>query len=269
MQTYITTHPLPVRFSFAGFNFPRYLAVLPTLRKGTLADLIKARIAPMCGPVYTFGGKSDGSPVKGWGGYLDNDGRASGLRTIWADEVEDVRISHTGWYTDDDGAGETMRGIVARLPRSRGFLAGWSMGQGMATDLEADVYETEREAAYAADDIAKRAAEEERDVQREQREEEEQEEEEHEEADAVLTAQLLEAALDDIKNLRAELETLKAAKPAPILGFDGFGLNNIADPYRSRVFTMATEYRPGREKADQGAEFLAALIASGVVTRNY
>lgn len=65
------------------------------------------------------------------------------------------------------------------------------------------------------------------------------------------------------------LLTAPAPTPAPVLGFDGFGLNNIADEYRSRVFTLSGEYRPGNAKAEEGAAFLAALEATGVVTRNY
>lgn len=51
----------------------------------------------------------------------------------------------------------------------------------------------------------------------------------------------------------------------PLLGFDGFGFNVIADPYRSRFATLSSAYK----NSEASAEILAALLASGVVTRNY
>jgi hypothetical protein len=89
-----------------------------------------------------------------------------GLRWDWCDEVEDSPIAHTGWFSDEDGAGDKIRGLVMRLPQGRGFIAGWSMGKRMASEVETDsVYDTAREAALAADGIAERVAEKERDYQ--------------------------------------------------------------------------------------------------------
>lgn len=104
---------------------------------------------------------------------------AAGLRFVgYADDLAGLR--HTGWYTDDDGCGETVRGVVyrmvARNDRAR-YVAGYEdpYNGGPACCLSFDtIHEGEpigahwegdggaREAAYAADGIAERMAEEER-----------------------------------------------------------------------------------------------------------
>jgi hypothetical protein len=55
----------------------------------------------------------------------------------------------------------------------------------------------------------------------------------------------------------------------PLLGYDGFGFNVIADEFKGRFATVQKEYKPGGSKDAEGAEILTALLASGVVTRNY
>lgn len=155
---------LSPEFSFAGFSFPKWVWSLP---KGSKAKRLASAKNPVCGPYY-HAPKPGGR--KGDSFYLESDGGIS-LRWQWADEV--VRLNHTGWYSDEFGDSEKIRGLVFRLPRSRGFLAGWSMGEGMASALECDIYETEREAALAADSLAENVAEREREYQEKQREEEE------------------------------------------------------------------------------------------------
>lgn len=112
------------------------------------------------------------------GGYLNQDGTVIDegsfvrLRVQAAHDVEDANIRHSGWFTDDDGSGETMYGIVARLPKGRGFLRGYTMGPQMISGLDRSyIYGPEelRDAAHAADHMAKRAAEDERDYQNEER----------------------------------------------------------------------------------------------------
>lgn len=98
--------------------------------------------------------------------YLESDFQP-GLRWQWCDEIS-TTIRHTGWFTDEYGDGEKIRGLVMRLPHGRGFLAGWSMGKGMASEIENHIYPDEIEAAYAADRLAERVA----DAQREQEQEE-------------------------------------------------------------------------------------------------
>jgi hypothetical protein len=137
---------------------------------------IRARHTGPCGPYYFVPGKliTDASNApEGFGGYLNSradaldEGSFVRLRVKRADEI--IRLRHTGWYTDDECIGETMFGVVATLPHSRGFLAGWSLGAQMATSFTRNIYETAEEAAFAADAEAQRAAERERDYRREHR----------------------------------------------------------------------------------------------------
>lgn len=158
---------LTPKFTFAGFNFPRYVYQLPKqgLRK-------KRELRKCCGPYYH-------APVpnnaKGMFFYLGSD--FSPRRWEWCDDAEGIRyltqrsIKHTGWYCDDY-CDSKIRGIVVTLNHSRGFLAGWSMGEGMASQLDSYIYSTKIDAAHAADGMAEYAAEEERSYQERWREEE-------------------------------------------------------------------------------------------------
>lgn len=150
-------------FDFAGFHWPRYVAVLP---QGSQAKRLARYKNPVTGPYY-HAPKPVGAN-HGRGFYLDNHGMP-GLRWQWCDKVEDTTINHTGWFTDPDCIGEKIRGVVFTLPKGRGFLAGWSMGESMASELDCHVYETAAEAAYAADSEAEDAAERECAYQEEQR----------------------------------------------------------------------------------------------------
>lgn len=69
-----------------------------------------------------------------------------------------------GYFCDEYGDG-TLIPIVARLPRGRGFLAGWTMGANMCATLDSQIHETARDAAIAAHDLAERDAEQERERQ--------------------------------------------------------------------------------------------------------
>ena len=112
------------------------------------ADLRKC-----CGP-YQFRIDAD-QPTRP--SYLDSD-FFPGLRWKYADEVS-RSIRHTGWFCDEYGD-DTIRGLVLRLPKGRGFLAGWTMGEHMATEIDVSwIHDDEVEAARAADDMAERAAE--------------------------------------------------------------------------------------------------------------
>lgn len=149
--------PLAPRFPFAGFVWPRYVATLPT---GTLAARIAARRRPaLVGPYY-----HDPLPNsnEGRGFYLGDAGMPC-MRWAWADECEGARIEHRGWFCDDS-QDVTIRGLVLRLPHGR-FLAGWTMGEGMASACEERLYHDIAEAAQAADELARIAAEREREYQ--------------------------------------------------------------------------------------------------------
>ncbi|WP_197517127.1 MULTISPECIES: hypothetical protein [Burkholderia] len=116
---------------------------------------IAERVAYPCGEYYHT--PKPNSTGKGF--YLESDGMPA-LRWTWCDEIDGANIEHTGWFTDEHGDGNTIRGIVFRLPHGRGFLPGWSMGERMASEIEySHVYDDERDAARAADDMAERVSE--------------------------------------------------------------------------------------------------------------
>lgn len=95
-------------------------------------------------------------------------------------------VDHTGWYLDSDNMGETVSGVVYRLPARDGrarYLAGYAdpyqadgrgngpallsleVLEGDATDSDYDPDPVLRDAAMRADGIAERMAEAERDFQ--------------------------------------------------------------------------------------------------------
>ena len=149
------TDPHIPRFTFAGFKWPRYVATLTPLTQ--LRNQREAR--KHCGCYYH-------APVpnshNGRGFYLSDAGQPF-TRWEWCDNVDGARIGHTGWWADEYRDSK-IRGIVVRLPHGR-FLAGWSMGKGMASSIDADVYDDIVDAARAADSIAENAADAEREYQ--------------------------------------------------------------------------------------------------------
>lgn len=159
-------------FAFAGFQFPKYVWTLP---RGAILKRAVARRAACTGDYYHAPTPNKKTVDAGCGFYLSSkDGQPFDLRWIWCDEVAGTCIRHTGWFIDDYGQDETIRGIVFRLPHALGFLAGWSMGEGMASSVEYYVYDDEVAAAHAADSLAENAAEEEREYRARENEEEEQ-----------------------------------------------------------------------------------------------
>lgn len=163
------THPLTPEFTFAGFTFPKHVWTLP---KGKLAKRLEQARNFVCGSYYHSPPPRVPFKDHGTGFYLESDGMP-GLRWKFADEI--IRLNHKGWYCDEF-QDSTIRGIVFTLPKSRGFLAGWTMGEEMASSVECDIYETQKEAARAADSLAESVAEKEREYQEEQRAKEEAEE---------------------------------------------------------------------------------------------
>lgn len=163
--------PLPVEFTFAGFNFPRYIPELTRSKydKRTSRSVYYHAPTPLTGQRHP-----------GTGFYLESNGGPS--RWKYADEIPGARINHSGWYTDEYGDAETIRGLVVRLPHGR-FLAGWSMGEHMASAVEGNLYTDEIEAARAADQIAEYTAEQEREYRAEQDELQRQEEADEEETE--------------------------------------------------------------------------------------
>lgn len=153
---------LPVEFTFAGFNFPRYIPEFHRSKYDDHGGRRKTRIAYQTAP-------TPGEAGKGGSFYLNSDFQP-GRSWRWCDAV-DLSIRHTGWFTDGD-CHDKIRGIVISLPHGR-FLAGWSMGEEMASGYDGAIYTDELDAARAADFLAENVAEKEREYQEEERRKEE------------------------------------------------------------------------------------------------
>jgi len=112
-------------------------------------------------------GKGRGFYQSSKGLFMDSHGSSIDLRIEEAnDHLSGSRLSHTtGYFCNRDSEGETLQPIIARLPRSRGFLAGWTMGQGMCASLDATIYEDIESAARAAHSMAEYNAEKSREDQ--------------------------------------------------------------------------------------------------------
>lgn len=123
------------------------------------------------GPYYFHVGPpitSHRDAPEGFGFYTDRSGQMAEYGSWVRLRVEDAN-QHTyrrdlkeikGYFRD-----ETMRPIIARLPRRRGYLAGWTLGEGMASSMSREIHETAEEAARAAHEEARIAAEKEREYQ--------------------------------------------------------------------------------------------------------
>ena len=142
-------------FQFASFTWPRMVA-----RAAFGPALLRKKWAGR-----KFVGEYSHAPtpngIRGRGFYLDNAGQPF-TRWKWADDV--INLRHITGYFCDLHADQTIRGIVAILPHNR-FLAGWSMGEGMASEVDGSIYDTPEDAAYAADSMAEYVAEREREYQ--------------------------------------------------------------------------------------------------------
>lgn len=99
---------------------------------------------------------------------VSGDGKQQCIRTVRLHGADKGEPNHTGWYSDEYQS-DKIRGLVMRLPHSRGFLAGWSMGEHMASEVEPYAYATIEEAARAADSLAENAAERQREHEEKER----------------------------------------------------------------------------------------------------
>ena len=146
---------LATKFTFAGFSWPRYVPEITRDRKPG------KRVA--CTYYHAPTPNATGSMSF----YLDDFGSPS--RWKWCDDVNS-RIQHKGWYTDEFGDGDTIRGIVVYLSHGRA-VAGWCMGVGMCGEIFTDeVFTDDKQAARRADGIAEAAAENEREYQEQENE---------------------------------------------------------------------------------------------------
>jgi hypothetical protein len=102
---------------------------------------------------------------QGKGFEMDRHGSSFRLRIEEANEYLDSRIN--GYYADNF-QDTVMVPIIARLPHSRGFLAGWTMGSGMLASIDATIYDEPKDAAMAAHSMAEYDAERNRDYEEEE-----------------------------------------------------------------------------------------------------
>lgn len=144
--------------TYAGFEYPKYLADLPNqpIHK-RLEEFKKGNRRLTSGYYQNKPCPLETQEDKGRLFYHESD-FAPGLRFEYCDQVEGARIDHKGWFTDPDGTGDTIRGIVFRLPHNRGFIPGWTMGDSMASAIEYDIYEDEVLCARVADQMAENIA---------------------------------------------------------------------------------------------------------------
>lgn len=125
----------------------------------------RAKARKHCGPYHWTPCEPGGSRgfYQAQGGlYCDRSGSIFDLRLSEANGHLDrysrlARIN--GYFCDDDGCGDTLQPIVARLPHGRGFLAGWTMGRGMCGAIDLAIYDEARDAAIAAHNMAEMDAE--------------------------------------------------------------------------------------------------------------
>lgn len=77
-------------------------------------------------------------------------------REIFVDEFRDDNgrplIEHTGWFANVDWSNK-IRGIIVRLPHGR-YLAGYFQSDNGERVYYPEIYDSEREAVYAADRLA-------------------------------------------------------------------------------------------------------------------
>lgn len=132
-----------------------------------LAERAKRRT--LCGP-YTWtpverclpNGRN--APFNGRGFYqaskglqMDARGSSFDLRLDYANTHAPYQRRGAGPFTSENGQDYTA--IIARLPHGRGYLAGWTMGNGMCASLDGHVWTDIEDAARAAIDEARQAAE--------------------------------------------------------------------------------------------------------------
>lgn len=118
-------------FKFAGFTFPKKLWALP---KGRLKDRLAAS------KQFKFTGDYYSGPTPnqtdGWGFYLGENVQFALRITVLPNQFQ----------ADDD----TVQPIIARLPKNRGLLAGYTLGEGMASGLSSVIHADTAQATRAA-----------------------------------------------------------------------------------------------------------------------
>lgn len=104
-------------------------------------------------------------PMSGRGFYMETGtseltcaahGSGFSLRVELASDHVGGRLSYTQGYSNDLVM-DQYTPIILRLPRGRGFVAGWTLGEGMASSMDPDIHAEIQDAAYAAYQLAERA----------------------------------------------------------------------------------------------------------------
>jgi hypothetical protein len=132
---------LDIEFSFAGFTWPRYIVDIP---HGPASMRKRADMRKHCGPGYRAPTPNSRA---GWGFYLGSN------------DLFDLREeTRTNEYRFNE-FGDSMQGIVFRLPRGRGFLAGYTMGNGMSSGIDSTIWDDLDDAIRAANSEAESVAE--------------------------------------------------------------------------------------------------------------
>lgn len=235
---------------------------------------VKARhsrnVGPYCWTVPDAAERSEGRGfyLASKGMQVDPHGSSFDLRLSDANEhLAASRLSDTSGYFTGDDMSDTLKPIVARLPRSRGFLAGWTMGNGMASNLDTTtIHDTAEEAARAAHDMAERDAEHEREYQeRESARLEEEERAEMLQTDAAtLYAALCDgpparyAELCDVATSEALTEAAKLARG------DAMRFVVLARYLSTRELSHSQQYpsdhKPAAKEANRAAVATARLL---------
>lgn len=126
------------------------------------------------GPYMHTVGPVSRTQSNGRGFYMDSANRMADYGSFMSLRVEDAnkhlsgRLAHIDGYFVDNYCGDTLQPIILRLPHSRGFLAGWTMGAGMISTLDAStIWDDVEDAAREAHRMAERDAEAEREYREE------------------------------------------------------------------------------------------------------
>jgi hypothetical protein len=122
--------PLTKLTSFASLPFPRYLS--------TDIGKTKAKLARRDRYKYTGGYRTANKPC------INPDKTFFYLNCAFCPLL---RMELFPAYRLEDDT--EVKALVARLPHNK-FLAGWSLGEGMASELSYSIFEDEEEARYAA-----------------------------------------------------------------------------------------------------------------------
>lgn len=92
-----------------------------------------------------------------WSLRVDARGSTFDLRLDYANTHHPMNWRRNGTFSHDEN--DTFTAIIARLPKGRGFLAGWTLGNGMCASLGGTIWDDIEDAARAAYVEAEQACE--------------------------------------------------------------------------------------------------------------